>query len=471
VEARPKLAAVELIEFDPLPENGALKPEQIEKIRSLGLDILLNLTLPRTNGPILGTARYGVWEFTARGAPIHSHPYVGFWEVYRSEPVTKVSLRATTADGRKRILGETEIRTERNSLALTRTYSLESAITLLRYAAELLGRDGSPNVESLARSADATEQAVIAPSAGQVLRLAARAFVELFTTTLDSFRRRPQWSIGVAQVSALSLTKEHLANVQWLTPDWSTFLADPFVIARQGRKYIFVEEYRYRKRRAHISVIELEANGRFSEPRPVLETDFHLSFPFVFEHDGGIYMLPEQAETGQVVLYEATSFPDKWRRRAVLIDHFAGIDSVLFQYRGTWWLFTTLGEHYNGDNNLHVFHSSNLFRGFQPHPRNPVKLGVSGSRMAGKILREGEKIVRPSQNCMHRYGGSVVFQEILVLDEANYEERFLREVQQSPRSPFGISVHTINTIGETTVVDGLRIAPRWAWSAPAVRDS
>jgi hypothetical protein len=232
-----------------------------------------------------------------------------------------------------------------------------------------------------------------------------------------------------------------------------------------------MEEYRYQKRKGLISVIEMTPDGRFSDPRPVLETDFHLSFPFVFEHGGRMYMLPEQAKTGQVVLYEATSFPDQWRPRTVLIDRFAGADSVLFEHRGSWWMFTTLAEHGNHDNNLHLFHSPTLFGGFQPHPCNPVKVGISGSRMAGKIFKEGNRIVRPAQNCLNRYGGSVVFHEILALDEARYQERFLREVEPSARSPFAKALHTVNTTGQTTVVDGLRFAPRLTMGLPAVRGS
>src|SRR5262249_52079933 len=162
----------------------------IARIQSLGLDILLNLALPSVEPTIVAAARYGIWEFTSLAAPVHSHPYVGFWEVYNSEPVTKVSLRATTPDGRRRVLGETQIRTQPGSLVLTKNWALESAITLLRYAAARLSRDPLAGLEPLTRFTYGAEQAVIPPATTQILRLAARASRTVVATKLDSYVRR-----------------------------------------------------------------------------------------------------------------------------------------------------------------------------------------------------------------------------------------------------------------------------------------
>jgi len=196
-----------------------------------------------------------------------------------------------------------------------------------------------------------------------------------------------------------------------------------------------------------------------------------MSFPFVFQHDGRLYMVPEQSQSRQVVLYEAISFPAQWRQKTVLIDGFAGVDNALFEDRGSWWLFTTLGDHDNYQNNLHLFRSPTLFGHFEPHPSNPVKLGLLGSRMAGRVFRDGERIIRPAQNCMRWYGGSVVFQEILAIDETKFEERFVREVEPSPLSPFGMAFHTVNCAGKTTVVDGYRLFSSLARSRPLLRGS
>lgn len=43
----------------------------------------------------------------------------------------------------------------------------------------------------------------------------------------------------------------------------------------------------------------------WSSPVVVLEEPYHLSFPWVFEEDGHIYMLPETGATNTIRLYEA----------------------------------------------------------------------------------------------------------------------------------------------------------------------
>lgn len=46
--------------------------------------------------------------------------------------------------------------------------------------------------------------------------------------------------------------------------------------------------------------------------KEVLNENFHLSYPNVFEYDGSIYMLPETFESNQLRLYKCVSFPYKW---------------------------------------------------------------------------------------------------------------------------------------------------------------
>ena len=268
--------------------------------------------------------------------------------------------------------------------------------------------------------------------------------------------RKLQWSIGMASAAPAVLSSSDLAKARWLAPDTGRFFADPFPIQHHGRSYIFFEELLYSTYVGRIAVVEALSDGTVTEPRTVLETGFHLSYPFVFEAEGKLWMLPEQSSSDQILLYEAVLFPDVWRPWKVLVDRFAGIDSSLLHHEGRWWLFTSLGEHGNQDNNLHLFHAPTLWDRFEPHPLNPVKMDISSSRMAGKLFYDGEKLIRPAQNCSARYGGSVVFHEVTALTKKHYQERPLREVLPSTQSPFGLGFHTVNSCGELTTVDGLR---------------
>ncbi len=50
---------------------------------------------------------------------------------------------------------------------------------------------------------------------------------------------------------------------------------------------------------------------------------------------------------------------------------------------------------------------------WQEHPQNPVCKGHQQFRMAGKPFIYKEKLIRPSQDSLKRYGGNIEFKEIL----------------------------------------------------------
>ena len=111
-----------------------------------------------------------------------------------------------------------------------------------------------------------------------------------------------QWSIayrfgGEAQWSG------SLEGFFRLEPPKGWYWADPFPIEVAGRHYIFFEELPLGAAKAHISVVEVDRDGGASQPVKVLERDYHLSYPFLVEEGGSLYMIPETAHNNTVELY------------------------------------------------------------------------------------------------------------------------------------------------------------------------
>ncbi|MBL7406346.1 formyl transferase, partial [Escherichia coli] len=73
-----------------------------------------------------------------------------------------------------------------------------------------------------------------------------------------------------------------------------------------------------------------------------LELETHLSYPFVFEADGQVWMIPESHASGTIDLYRATDFPRGWVHEAVLLDGVVAGDATLLQHGGRWWMFATV---------------------------------------------------------------------------------------------------------------------------------
>ncbi|MBU1307352.1 MAG: hypothetical protein KKF33_17760, partial [Alphaproteobacteria bacterium] len=157
--------------------------------------------------------------------------------------------------------------------------------------------------------------------------------------------RRPfYWQVAYRQVDGTDVaatTALDGAAFSVLPDDGQRFYADPFVVTRQGKTFLFVEEYPYATARGVISVAEQQADGSFGVPQVVLEEPYHLSYPQVFAHAGDMFMLPESGGARRLVLYRATAFPDQWVVDTVLVEGRDINDATLLERDGKYWLFAT----------------------------------------------------------------------------------------------------------------------------------
>src|SRR5262249_16450177 len=143
----------------------------------------------------------------------------------------------------------------------------------------------------------------------------------------------PHWRVGwrfVEGPDVIDLLA--LPQVRWraLPDDGLHFYADPFPIIVDDRTFLFVECFDHRCGRGEISVVEFSDSGPRGMPRTVLATDAPLSYPFVFAHDGEIWMVPECVASCRIQLYRAAKFPDVWTLEATLVSGVEASDPTLF---------------------------------------------------------------------------------------------------------------------------------------------
>jgi hypothetical protein len=277
--------------------------------------------------------------------------------------------------------------------------------------------------------------------------------------------RRQQWILyyGLA---------DDLVQACWrlrpLVPPGDRFWADPHVLEVGGRYYVFIEELLYARGRGHISVIEIDADGRSGAARKVLEEPHHLSYPFVFEHEGAMYMVPESAERGTVDLYRAESFPDRWTFVEHLITGLDAYDATLLREHDRWWLFTSVIRYKGaGSGELNLYSSDRLIGGdWRLHPASPLSSLVTGARPAGAIFRRNGRLYRPAQDGSGLYGRAIKLHEILELTEDVYREELVSSIEPAWNRRI-TRTHTLAHAGRLTVLDALWTRSRWA--IPALR--
>ena len=71
---------------------------------------------------------------------------------------------------------------------------------------------------------------------------------------------------------------------------------------------------------------------------------------------------------------------------------------------------------------LNVIYSDSLLGPYIPHPDNPVKSGLNGTRSAGNFIEVDGIIYRPSQNSEKDYGESITINKVNELNEMNVVE-------------------------------------------------
>jgi hypothetical protein len=171
-------------------------------------------------------------------------------------------------------------------------------------------------------------------------------------------------------------------------------------------------------------------------------------------------MLPEALKTRRLVLYRSHAFPGDWRPHAVLLEGVRIADPVLLRHEGYWWLFFSSGDYKSFDNNTQLYYSPELDGPYRRHPGSPIHEGLAGSRMAGAIFQEGERLIRPTQDCRSRYGEALVFKEILALNPDSYQEKTVGRITPRDDWPFNLGTHSFSRSGSLVALDGLRLRRR-----------
>jgi hypothetical protein len=319
-------------------------------------------------------------------------------------------------------------------------------------ALQKLHTKGEPEFFGQTKTVDASEKADV-PSTAQSTTLAQKQALQTYE---NKVRRRitPQpWALMAGKNTEGD--KFDWGRLNLKSPPRDVFWADPFFLKKQETTYLFFEEYVYKTQRGRISYAILDKNGEIGEPKVALERPYHLSYPFIFEHRGEFYMIPETAQNRAIEVFRCVQFPSKWEYHKTLMPAVQAVDATLFQHMGRWWMFVNIA-HEGGStwDELHLFYADDpLSTEWTPHPMNPVISDVRSARPAGRIFRRDGRLIRPSQDSSLRYGYALNFNSITKLTIYDYEEELLERIE--PPNEEILAVHTYNESDDFVVVDAL----------------
>jgi hypothetical protein len=393
-----------------------------------------------------GLARHGVWRYCF-GEALRPE-LAAMREVLDEVPVVASGIRITRA-GAERYASRSWSRTFPFSLARSRQRLFGRAVDGLARSLRRLHEHGDGWLEGEGEPAPpraADRQPNVAESVRGITRLGAR----IARRGIETCFTVGQWSLAY-RFAGEEPWDGKLDGFHRLVPPADRFWADPFPISVGGRHYIFFEELPFASSKGHICVLEVDREGRASTPVRIIERDYHLSYPFLLEHDGALFMIPESAYGNQVQIFRCEEFPHRWRPEKVLLDGVFAADATLHRQGDRWWMFANLGTEASGvDDELHLFSADDLFGEWKPHGRNPVKCDVRSSRPAGKLFERDGVLYRPGQICAPIYGSGIVLHRVTRLDDEGYAEEEDRRI--TGVAPI-LGMHTINRAGDLSVTD------------------
>ena len=230
-------------------------------------------------------------------------------------------------------------------------------------------------------------------------------------------------------------------NFTIIEPPEGMYQADPFPFTKDGKRYLFIEDYDYKL--GKLSVCNINSDGTTTPFKPVIQDNYHFSYPHIFNYKDDIYIIPETSRSGTIELYKCVDFPYKWVKVKTLINA-SGNDSTIFQRDGKLWMFTNIGH----DNNVTILYAHDILGEWKLHSQSTYP----HSRPAGHIFYHNDKLIRPTQDCSKCYGHALVFKEI-ELTETKYTETVYKRIEPD-WYPGLIGTHTFNIDDEYVYIDG-----------------
>ncbi len=414
----------------------------LEKIQDENLDVLVRGGSGILRGDILTLCKYGIISFHHGNNDINRGGPPGFWEVYNKEPSTGFIIQKlkNELDGGD-VLFKGEIMTS-SIYSINMARLITKANIFLFKILEKIGKNNSlPQIYPVSPY-DRLLYRI--PSTTVQIRYILKTLTHNLKKILRKiFNKSYRWGVGY------QFTDDWQNAVLWkskiIDNPRGHFLADPFVIFKKNKYICFVENYSFKAKKGHISAYEINKNG-YLYLGDALKEDFHLSYPYLFEHNDSLFMCPETSKNNDIRIYKCVEFPLSWKLHKILIKNIDACDTNIFFHQKKWWIMTNVDSSNIGDHNseLHIYYSDSLdSQEWIPHPANPIIFDSNKARNGGLLKKNGDLYRVFQVQDWDFYGKSIGIAKIETLTEKNYSEKIIHEVQ--PRFFENIDgIHTYN---------------------------
>jgi hypothetical protein len=431
-----------------------IEERDVESIMVHAPHALLRFGFRILKGPILEAPEYGVWSYHHGDNRYYRGGPACFWEMVDDSPVTGCILQVLSDKlDAGLVLYRSLSSTQNRSLFENRNQHYWKAASFVQRVLNDVARRGWTMVKEEA------ERSEVGASVGEIRRTPSAKevyeYLKLRKTRISQIPKQylVQWSILLGQHAFDS--DDFIArpeSFKAIPNPPGHFLADPFLFEKDGKVWIFFEDYDFSLGRGVIGCAEVEAGGSLGPSLTALERPYHLSGPFLFRWKNHLFMIPETADNSSVEAYRCVSFPHQWEYHGTLLEEVNAVDPKILERDGKLWLFVNVAEYGASTwDELFLFHADDLMGPWVPHAGNPVVSDARYARPAGLLFLNGDRLIRPSQDCASSYGRALNFFEVVHLNEDNYQERLVDRLE--PESFKADGVHAYSAAGGNVALD------------------
>lgn len=428
---------------------------KLKELKEVALNLIIHLSDQAIPEIFYQIAAQGILSFIHGENSTSSEDFLGYWEFMRfQEVITSMLVLQTDAQESAKVVYRTWSMMPSLSMSRSRNEHMWKLAGLIPRALQEFHLNGSIRTLNTFDHIQRESLRANFPTHVEALINLSKHFFRMVFKAFRKLRYKEQWIILLNLQQGASTD---FSTFKKLLPPKDRFWADPFLIEKNNKQYLFIEELPFETDKGHLSVIEIDEHGVSTPPVTILDKPYHLSYPFVFELENRYYMIPESYEDRSIQLYECKSFPFQWEHKMNLMSDISAFDTTLYFYNEKWWLFTVISEHKGSGHNDELFlffADTPCTTAWKSHPQNPIVSDVRSARPAGNIYEKNGKLIRPSQDCARKYGYGFNLNEIELLTETTYREKRILHVR--PDWDHSISrTHSFNHTAGATVIDAV----------------
>ena len=260
--------------------------------------------------------------------------------------------------------------------------------------------------------------------------------------------RRYKWDLGIT----LEVEGHRYDASKWtfhiVRAPQNKWYADPFILdVTTNEIIVLVEEFTYSINRGRLAKLVIDkVSYEVKSEKIILDLATHLSFPAILRVDDKIYIYPENSASRSSIIYSYDPNNDAISILNTLC-HLPLTDAVITEINGHNYMFSTKIPIQNG-HELTVYEANEKTGDYKAV--QTITLPDNTARSAGDFFLDGNRIIRPAQNCNGGYGVGIVFQEVFQEDNGQF---VLKEMSRKFPPDGYLGMHTYNQYKGYTIVD------------------